>query len=77
MSARDLNNRLLVNRVLRHRASREYFRDGNWTSNPEEASTFSDALEAARVCVRHRLENVELALRFPSGASDVFCTPIR
>jgi hypothetical protein len=65
-----------IKRVLRHRDSREYFKDGGWTNNPNEADCFSDVVEAAEICARYRLNDVELALRFETGC-DVFCTPIR
>jgi hypothetical protein len=65
-----------IKRVLRHRHSREYFKDGGWTNNPDEADSFSDVVEAAQTCARYRLNGVELALRFETGC-DVFCTPIR
>ncbi len=64
-------------RVLRHRATREYFSVGGWTKNPEEARKFSDVLEAAQACAEHGLEDVELALRIHAQAPDVFCTALR
>ena len=66
-----------IKRVLRRKNSKEYFKDGGWTRNPKEASGFSDVVEAAQICIRYGLSNVELALRFESSACDVFCTPIR
>jgi len=66
-----------VRRVLRHNDSREYFKDGGWTSNPSEANCISDAVEAAEACARYGLSDVELALRYDFAACDVFCTPIR
>jgi len=39
--------------------------------------SFSDVVEAAAACARYGLSDVELALRFEPGASDVFCTPLR
>ena len=66
-----------VRRLLRHKGSEEYFKDGGWTTNPDEAKSFSDALEAAEICGRLDLRGVELALRFDSRASDVFWTTIR
>ncbi len=66
-----------IKRVLRHRSSREYFKDGGWTADPADANNFSDVVEAVETCARYGLNNVELALRFESGACDVFCTPIR
>lgn len=80
MSAKDFNGTLqdrTIKRLLRHRQSREYFKHGGWTSNPEEADTFADVVEAAQICAQYNLNNVELALRYQAGASDIFCTPIR
>jgi hypothetical protein len=81
MAARKVHNGngngQTIKRVLRRKNSRQYFKDGGWTSNPSEANGFSDAVEAAQICARYDLSNVELALRFESSACDVFCTPIR
>jgi hypothetical protein len=66
-----------MKRVLRHKASREYFKDGGWTNNPEEANSFSDVVEVAETCARYGLNDVEIALRVHSQAADVFCTTIR
>jgi hypothetical protein len=66
-----------IKRILRHRDSRQYFKDGGWTADPAEADSFKDVVEVAETCARYNLDNVELALRFDSGACDVFCTPIR
>ncbi len=66
-----------IKRVLRHRRSQEYFKDGGWTNKPEEANSFSDIVEAAEICARYGLSDVELAIRFDVGAGDVFCTAIR
>jgi len=57
-----------VKRVLRHRASAAYFKDGGWTPNPEEAHSFSDVVEAAEFCARFGLSDVELALRYDAAA---------
>jgi hypothetical protein len=80
MSAKTLHSAAAeqtIKRLLRHRASRTYFKNGDWTSNPDEASSFLDIVEAAEVCARYGLNDMELALRFDRGANDVFCTPIR
>ncbi len=66
-----------IKRILRHRDSRQYFKDGGWTADPGQASSFKDVVEVAEACARYKLDNVELALRFDSAACDVFCTPIR
>ncbi|HYG33556.1 MAG TPA: hypothetical protein VEC99_02150 [Clostridia bacterium] len=80
MSAKSTNQTasdLRVKRLLRHQGSEEYFKEGGWTNNPEEAKCFSDVVEVAETCARYGLNNVELALRVDSAAGDVFCTPIR
>lgn len=64
-------------RLLRQRGSDEYFKDGGWTNNPDEADSFCDVVEAAETCARHGLTDVELAVRLDAHASDVFCTPLR
>ncbi len=66
-----------IKRLLRHKASRDYFKPGGWTSRPEEAHHFSDVVEVVETCTRYGLSNVELALRYERGACDLFCTPIR
>ncbi len=66
-----------IRRFLRHKGSQEYFKDGGWTNNPEEANSYSDILEAAEICARYELSDVELAIRFDVGAGDVFCTALR
>jgi len=80
MSAKVLNGftqEQTVKRLLRHTGSQEYFKDGGWTDNPDEAESFSDVVEAAEACARYGLTGVELAVRLDAQASDVFCTPIR
>ena len=81
MSAKNLNasiNDSNMKRLLRRRASREYFKNGGWTNNPEEADNFSDVVQAAETCARYGLSDVELALRFdPHANYDIFCTPLR
>jgi hypothetical protein len=66
-----------VKRLLRNTDSQKYFKDGDWTNNPEEADSFSDVVEAAEICAQHGLTGVELAVRLDAQACDVFCTPMR
>lgn len=66
-----------VARLLRRRDSTEFFKGGSWTKNPDEATRFTDALEAARTCAQHGLSNMEITLRMDAEASDLFSTPIR
>jgi hypothetical protein len=66
-----------IKRVLRHRSSKTYFKDGAWTRNAEEADSFEDLEKVAEACVRYGLSDVEVALQFGPTGCDVFCTPIR
>ncbi len=66
-----------IRRLLRHKASREYFKQGGWTSDPADADSFSDVVEVAQTCARYGLNDVELALRYEPRGCDVFCTTIR
>ena len=66
-----------VKRVLRHRISSAYFKDGGWTQDVQEAHSFSDVVEAAETCARYGLSDVELALRYDAAATDLFCVPLR
>jgi hypothetical protein len=76
MSKRDTEQNA-IKRLLRHRGTREFFKDDGWTENPDEARSFSDVVEVAEVCARHGLSDVEIALRVETRACDVFCTPVR
>ena len=66
-----------VKRVLRHRTTKQYFRSDGWTDNPEEATSYTDVVEAALACVASGLVEVELAVRVESADCDIFCTPLR
>jgi hypothetical protein len=66
-----------IKRVLRHRESKAYFKNGGWTCNAEEADSFEDVVQVAEACVRYELSDVEVALRFEAANCDVFCTSIR
>lgn len=66
-----------IRRLIRRKDTLEYFKGDGWTNNPQEASTFSDVVEAAQTCAQHGLVNIELALQVENGVTEVFCTPIR
>ncbi len=76
MTAKTLEERT-IKRLLRHRASREYFKEGGWTTNPQDAKSITDVVEAAETCNRYGLNDVELALRYEAAGADVFCTQLR
>ena len=64
-------------RLLRHRETHQYYREGGWTESPTEATVFYDVVEAAQTCVQHGLKDVELTVRVRAEACDLFCTSIR
>ncbi len=66
-----------IRRLLRRKDSLEYFREGGWTTNPSQATTFEDVVQVAEVCARYGLSDVELALRYDKAAEDLFSTTIR
>jgi hypothetical protein len=66
-----------VKRLLRRRGSLEYFKNGGWTEDPEEARSFTDAVEIAEACAQYSLVDVEVALRYNAGTNDLFCTTVR
>jgi hypothetical protein len=79
MSARVLKtgDEKEIRRLLRRIDSQEYFQEGSWTVDPEQAQTFEDVVEVAQACARYGLMDVELALRFDKGADDLFSVTIR
>lgn len=66
-----------VKRLVRHRVTRQYLKDGGWTTEPLEGTVFTDSLDAIQACLRHGLTDVELALRIDTGTCDFFSTPLR
>ena len=66
-----------VTRLVRSRTTQRFYSGRGWTENPQEATKFADVLEAAETCARHKLVNVELAVRLSANGSDLFCTLIR
>jgi hypothetical protein len=65
-----------IKRLIRRNGSEKFFREDGWTENPEEAKTYPDVVEAARICVQHGLVDVELTLRIEVGGCDLFSTRI-
>ncbi len=58
-------------RVLRHRPSRRYFKNGQWTRHLEEATDFHDIREVVETCMRHELREMDLVLRFEAGCIEI------
>ncbi|HEV2209790.1 MAG TPA: hypothetical protein VG167_13510 [Verrucomicrobiae bacterium] len=76
-SANNGTTSTAVRRLLRCRKTQRYFNGAGWTYQPEHAHSFAHALDAARACVDHRLQNVELVLQLSNGHADLFSTPLR
>ena len=60
-----------LQRVLRNRRSRTYFKDGGWTDNLDEASDFPNMRQVAETCLRHQLQEVDLVVRFAAGFMEI------
>jgi hypothetical protein len=64
-----------MKRLLRRRISQQYFNGCGWTTNPDEAKSFSDIIEVAEACTQHGLTGVEVVLRVEK--CELFCTALR
>ncbi len=62
-----------IQRVLRHKHSRQYFTGNGWTDRLEEARFLRDSLEAAELCAQCELSGVEMVLRLQGAVSDLYC----
>ena len=63
-----------VRRLIRSLKSSQYFRAGQWTSDPDLADHFPDAGKVVEACIRYHLVDVELVLQLdgePSGLFDM------
>jgi hypothetical protein len=58
-------------RVLRHRRSRAYFKEGAWTADIDEATEFPNVRRIAETCVAHQLRGVDLVLSSESGFTEL------
>ncbi len=66
-----------IKRLLRCRKTQRYFSGGGWTAELAQAKTFPSQFEAILDCIQHRLVEVDLVLRAPGDAADLFSTPVR
>jgi hypothetical protein len=63
-------------RLLRCRATGQYWSHDGWKPTIEGAAKFSDEIDAARACVTHDLHDVDLVLRSAAG-TEIFSTALR
>jgi|ERR1043166_217002 hypothetical protein len=66
-----------VRRLIRSLKSCQYFRDGQWTADPNLADHFPDAGKVVEACVRYHLVDVELVLQRAGEASGIFDMHLR
>jgi hypothetical protein len=71
------NTAPLVSRVIRSVTSHQYFRHGQWTSDPALADHFPDAGKVVEACIRYHLSDVELVLKLETEPSGAFDTHLR
>ncbi len=73
----DQQSNSTILRLIRCGKTRRYFKDGSWTEDSHQATTFTDEMDAVRACIENGLNNVELVLRAPGTGNEIFATPIR
>ncbi len=66
-----------VDRLLRCRKTHNYFSGSGWTEDGSRAAVFESELDAARACVVHGLNNVDLVLRTTGTEVVLFATQLR
>ncbi len=62
--------------LLRCRRTRRYFKDGEWTEDPSDATSVAAESDAVRACVVNNLRNVELVLSTPGSYLDILTARI-
>src|SRR5437660_5626290 len=67
----------IVRRLIRSLKSYQYFRDGQWTADPNLADHFADAGKVVEACVRYHLVDVELVLQRIGESSGLFDMHLR
>ena len=60
-----------LKRVLRHRCSHAYFKEGAWTKDRDEATEFPNVRQVAETCVRHQLREVDLVVSSGAGFMEI------
>jgi len=67
----------IVRRLIRSLKSCQYFRNGQWTADPDLAEHFPDAGKVVEACVRFHLVDVELVLQRVGETSGFFDMHLR
>lgn len=66
-----------MRRLVRSTITREYYSEGHWTSQPDQAQHFHDAGHAIETCLKHHLTDVELVLQVAAEPQEAFDTRVR
>jgi hypothetical protein len=77
VSARATQSAQTVRRLIRSLKSCQYFRNGQWTADPNLAEHFPDAGKVVDACVRYHLVDVELVLQRVGEPSGIFDMHLR
>ena len=66
-----------MRRLVKSLRTREYFGQGQWTSDPGQAQDFPDSGKAIDTCLKYHLTDVELVLQLNAEPEDAFDTHLR
>lgn len=66
----------LTKRLIRHRKTGTFFKEGGWTADLDEAQAFSSVLDAVNMGRQIGPDDVELVLRFGYGGNKEMVFPI-
>jgi hypothetical protein len=66
-----------MRRLLKNVRTCEYFGQGQWTPDPEQAQDFPDSGKAITTCLKYHLTDVELVLQLNAEPQDAFDTHLR
>ncbi len=57
-----------MKRLLRDKARRAFFKNGEWTRDPDEATNFSHIDDVLDICELYGVNDAELVVHFSTGS---------
>jgi hypothetical protein len=66
-----------MRRLVKSLKTQEYFSQGHWTHEANQAQHFPDAGNAIDTCLRYHLTDVELVLQLNAEPQEAFDTHLR
>lgn len=67
-----------VKRVLRDKARKVFFKNGEWTKNADEATDFSGIDQVLDICELYNVDDAEIVVHFmTSGTGADIAVPVR